>query len=549
MARSMALNQAAGLQGMLKAGHTHYEGVDEAVAKNIEAVKQLATKMSTSLGPHGMKKLVVNHLEKIIVTSDCATMVRELEVVQPAAKMVALGADMQQQESGDGTNFVVTFAGELLTKALDLLRSGVHVSEIVEGYSRAYQFCLDQLPQLVCHSVSNLRDAAQLEAIIKPVIAAKKLGHEDMLARLVSEAALTVMPREPARPALRVEGIRVVKMIGGSARDSQVIRGLIVQRRVEGMVTRAEKAKVAVFACGIEASATEAKATVLLRSADELLNYTRSEERKMEDVIKSIAEAGVSVLVCNGTISDMAMHFLEKFNILAVKVHSKWELRRLCNTTKATAMVRLGAPTADEAGFCDLVEVREIGGRQVIVFEQAEEETSVVTIMLRSSTASMLNDLERAVDDGIAAVKVACRNPDCLPGGGAVEMELATRCQKFADEQTGLDQYAINKFGEAFEAVPRILASNSGQDMTKIVAQLYAAHTRDGAGATVGVNIDEQGGIKDTAAAGVYDLLGCKRQALRLAHDAVSTILRVDQIIMSKQAGGPKAPQQPGHDA
>jgi len=540
----MALNQAAGLQGMLKGGHQHYEGVDEAVAKNIDAVKQLAQKMSTSLGPNGMNKLVVNHLEKIIVTSDCATMVRELEVVHPAAKMVALASDMQEQECGDGTNFVVTFAGELLSKALDLLRSGVHISEVVEGYERAFQFCLDQMPQLVCHEVRNSRDMDCLVEAIRPVVAAKQHGNEDHLSELVAEACLTTMGRSGK---FKSDSVRICKMMGGRVRDSEIIRGMVLQRRAEGAITRAENAKISIYACGLEASMTEAKSTVLLRNADDLLSYTRSEERKMEDVIKAIAETGTKVIVCNGTISDMAMHYIEKYKIMALKVHSKWELRRLCGTCNATAMVRLGPATPEELGYCDMVEMREIGGRQVCVFNQSREETRVCTIVLRSSTAPMLNDLERAVDDGVNCVKILCRDPSMLCGGGAFEMEMASRVQAFGDEQTGLDQYAIKKYGESFEAVPRILARNSGQDMTQIISQLYAAHA--GGDMYAGVNIDEEAGICDMHQKRVFDLLYTKMQALRLATDAATTVLRVDQIIMAKQAGGPKAPPQAGHDA
>lgn len=221
---------------------------------------------------------------------------------------------------------------------------------------------------------------------------------------------------------------------------------------------------------------------------------------------------------------------------MAVKIPSKWELRRLCGAVNATALVRLGPPTAEEAGFVDLVEVREVGGRKVTVFEQDAESSRVASIILRASTHNVLDDLERAVDDGVNTVKVLTQDGRFLPGAGAVEMELARRIRKAADGSTGLDQYAMRKFAEALEVVPRMLAESAGQDATDAVTALYAAHDKGDARAGVVV----EGAGAGPAGVGVVDAFLVKDSALRLAVDAALTVLRVDQIIMAKPAGGPK---------
>jgi T-complex protein 1 subunit theta len=492
----------------------------------------------------GMNKLVVNHLEKIIVTSDGATVVRELEVMHPAAKMIVLASQMQEQEMGDGTSFVVSIAGEMLLLAAELLRQGLHTAEILEGYKRAYAKAQEILPSLVCHTVTDVRNREQVTFAIKTCLASKQYGFEDTLAPFVAEACLTVMAPAPKKPSLAVDNVRICKLQGGSLDQCHVIKGMVILRDTEGSIKVAEKAKVTVFGCGIEASATEAKGTVLIRNADDLKNYNLSEEKHMEDIIKGIADSGAKVVICQGSISEMARHFMEKYGILSLKITSKWELRRICQALRATALVRLGPATPDEMGYCDKIEVQEVGGRNITVLEQKDADSRLATIVLRASTESLLNDVSRAVDDGVQCIKAMCDDGRFVPGGGAAELELSHQIHTFADSQTGLDQYAIAKFADALEVVPRILCETSGMDATAVLTRLHAAHEKGEV--NMGVDISPEGeGLADMAQAGVIDLLATKENALRLAVDAVLTVLRVDQIIMSKPAGGPK-PRAPG---
>lgn len=541
----MAYNAAAGLSTMLKDGHKHMEGVDGATLRNIEAAKSLSSIICSSLGPNGMNKLVINHLEKIIVTSDCATIVKELEIEHPAAKMLQLAAETQDKECGDGTNLTVSFAGGLLSNTEDLLRMGLHTSEIINGYKKAGdKLVKEMLPSLVVGQVNDPRDKDELIRVVKPVISAKQYGCEDILAPLVAEACLGTMSAS-GKAAVYPDSVRVVKILGGNISQSHVVHGMVVMRGAETSLLKAEDAKITVFGCGIEASATEAKGTVLMENADDLKGYNKSEEMKMEEIIKSIADSGTKVVVSGGTVSEMALHFIERYKMMCIKINSKWELRRLCSATNSTALVRLGPATPDEMGFCDHVAVKEVGGRKVTIFNQnksAKDGCRLSTIVLRASTSSMLQDLERAIDDGVHTCKTACRDPRLVPGAGATEMELAVKIKEYGDTCPGLDQYAIRAFAKALEFVPRTLAENSGQDAAVVLAALGAAHANGNV--TLGVDINAAGtdreGTRETGDT-LVDLLTTKMSAFMLAVDAAVTVLRVDQIIMSKQAGGPKA--------
>jgi len=277
-----------------------------------------------------------------------------------------------------------------------------------------------------------------------------------------------------------------------------------------------------------------------------LLNYAKSEEKNMEDIISKVAETGVNVIVSGGAVSEMAMHFIERYKLMVVKCMSKFDLRRICKAIGATALARLGAPTPEEIGSCDVVTVEEIGSTRVTIFRQEAEDSGISTIVVRASTENLLNDVERSIDDGVNVFKALTKDGRLVAGGGAAEIELAKNLQAFGDATPGIVQYAIKKYGEAFEVIPRTIAENAGLKATDILSNLYAAHQKGNIHDGIDV---EEGGIGDMAAQGIVDLLVTKSSGIRLATDAAITVLRVDQIIMSKPAGGPKPPQQGPMDA
>lgn len=262
----------------------------------------------------------------------------------------------------------------------------------------------------------------------------------------------------------------------------------------------------------------------------------------MEEIIQGIAESGVEVIVTGGSISDMALHFIEKYGLIALKLGSKWELRRLCQATGATALVRMGTPTAEELGSATTTQ-KIVGGRTVTVFENdVDGKSKIATLVLRASTSSVLNDLDRAIEDGVHAVQMACKDGRVVYGGGACEMECAVKLGKLADQHPGLEQYAIRAFAKSLECVSRTLAENAGWDAVQVLADLRAGHVNGYN--DVGVDVENNPGSASMKDANIYDLMYVKRSALKLAIEAATTVLKVDQIIMSKQSGGPKMPGQ-----
>ncbi|CAI5518119.1 unnamed protein product [Closterium sp. Naga37s-1] len=732
---SMAMTSGFGLQSLLKEGHKHLTGLEEAVLKNIEACKQLSHITRTSLGPNGMNKMIINHLDKLFVTSDAATIVAELEVQHPAAKLVVLAAKAQQEEVGDGANTVVSLAGELLAGAEELIRSGLHPSEIIAGYAKATDKVLEELETLVAEGSDkvDVRSKAEVEKrlvaavaskqfgsepvlcpliadwLLVAAVASKQFGSEPVLCPLIADACMQVCPSNPTTSMLtmcdwpryweqgyrsqpnhfpslsvplypslslhtplhlvlhysqqacmqvcpsnpnnfNVDNVRVAKILGGGLHDSKVVRGMVLKTDATGTIKHTTKAKIAVFGTGIDTQATETKGTVLIENAEQLENYAKSEEARVEQAIREVAESGATVVVSGQTVGEMALHFCERYKLMVLKISSKFELRRFCRTTGAVSLVKLQKPTADELGFADSVSVQEIGGSTVVVVENESGGNLVATVVLRGSTDSILDDVERAVDDGINTYKALCRDSRVLPGGGATEIELARRLKQFARMQVGLDQYAIDKYSEALEVIPstlaenagmdvteilslfpnppppprsispsfsldhldqyaidkysealdvipctlaenagmdvteilslsrdccparfplplfsldqyaidkysealevipRTLAENAGMDVTEILSALYAAHSGgpDGTGGNFRVGVDVTGaGVRDLTTDNIWDLFATKYWAIRFAADAVTTVLRVDQIIMAKVAGGPRRGDRP----
>lgn len=513
------------------------------------------------------------------LTSDAATILRELDVIHPAAKLLVMASQQQEAEMGDATNMVIILAGELLKKAEELIRMGLKTSDIVNGYEKAQAHALQCLEELEVDRVASMRKMEELSKAIRTVVASKQSESEDILSRLIADAVLTVLPKNLAN--FNVDNVRVVKIMGGSLEQSRVVKGMVFGREPDGTIKKARKAKVGVFSCPIDISQTETKGTVLLKNAKEMLEFTKGEEAQLEAAIKELYDSGLRVVVAGSTVGELALHYLNRFGILIIKIPSKFELRRLSLVVGATPLARLGAPMPDEMGSIDVVETVEIGGDRVTVFRQ-ESDTAVTrtaTIVLRGATQNYLDDVERAVDDGVNVIKALTKDPRLVPGAGATEMQLVERISAYADKTPGLAQYAIRKYAEAFEVIPRTLAESAGLDATEVLARLYTAHQSRGSSGskktkrsshessadedeegdddseassdseepywTTGVDLEgQEGGILDAVEEGILDLMVSKGWAIRLATESARTVLSVDQIIVARQAGGPKPPGQ-----
>lgn len=467
-------------------------------------------------------------------------------------------------------------------------------------------------------SVKDIRKHGELAKAIRTVVASKQAGSEDLLADMISDAVLATMPKNPYN--FNVDNIRVVKIMGGSLEQSKVVKGMVFGREPDSSTKSAKRAKVGVFSCPIDISQTETKGTVLLHNAKEMMDFTKGEEGQLEQAIKELHDSGLRVIVAGSTVGELALHYINRYKIVLIKVLSKFELRRLCRVVGATPLARLGAPMPDEMGNVDVVETIEIGGDRVTVFRQENEATRTATLVIRGATQNHLDDVERAVDDGVNVVKAITRDPKLVAGAGATEMQLIERVAAYGERTPELTQYAIRKYAEAFEVIPRTLAESAGLDATQVLARLYAAHNRpqkpsssssktaknvtkttsrtsrstsqqtnptptptskpNGREAvnstdeddeddeeeesassseasssseeeeeeefTIGVDVENENntGTLDAKEEGILDLLIGKQWAIRLATEAARTILSVDQIIVARQAGGPKPPAQ-----
>lgn len=525
------------MQSMMKDGTKHYSGTEEAVFRNVQACKDISKIVKTSFGPNGMNKMIINHLDRLFVTNDAATIIRELEVEHPAAKLLVLASQQQEHEVGDGTNFVLIFAGALLAKAEGLLRMGLSPAEILGGYEKACDKALELLPSLVSYTAKNVRDKAEMTMCLKSCIASKQYGHEDFFADLVAEACIEAVPED--RVDFNVDHVRCAKILGQGVLSSSITKGMIFRRSATGAVHSIEGAKVAVYSGPVDSVQTETKGTVLIKTADELKSFSKGEEDLLESQILAMKEAGANVVVSGSKFGEMAEHFLNKHGMMMVKILSKHELRRLCKAIGAVPLPRMTPPSASELGHCDHVVVEEVGDVRITAFRQRTEKSHLSTIIIRGATANIMDDIQRAVDDGTNVFKQITRDPRFVPGAGATEIELATQLADWGAAQPGLDQYAIQAFAEALEVVPQTLAENAGVKAKDVVALMYAAHAKGEKMAGFDNTSDVEAKTVDAQSANIMDNFSTKFWGLRFATNAANTVLRVDQIIMAKKAGGP----------
>lgn len=293
-------------------------------------------------------------------------------------------------------------------------------------------------------------------------------------------------------------------------------------------------------------SSTETKGTVLIKTAEELLNFSKGEENVLEAQIKAIADSGAKVIVSGGKYGDLALHYINKYKLMAVRLNSKYDLRRVSKTVNATVLTKFIPPTSEELGLVDTVRIDEIGGTAVVIFEQNSKTTSISTIVVRGSTENIMDDIERAVNDGVNTFKTLSRDGRLVAGAGACEIEIAREVANYSETLPGLEQYAVGKFAEALQSLPVAIAQNGGIDQQGILTLLLSSHQQGNKNACIDIDSDSPA-VKDAVASSIFDLYLAKYWGIKYASNVVTTILGVDQIICSKPAGGPKPPQQQGH--
>ena len=537
------LSTATGFQNMLKDGYRHYAGLEEAILRNIEACKEIANLTRTSYGPNCMKKMVVNHIDKIFITSDTATILKEVEVQHPAAKLLAMAAKMQEEDFGDATNYVVTFAGELLNLAEQLIKTGLHPSAIVSGFETGLKETLAILNEIETMKIESMQDQEKNALVIQPALAPKLPNHYKKFADLVAQGCVSCL--KDSEPRFDKDNFRVVKLMGSSLEAAELLKGFVLVRAPETGPLKVEKAIVAVFNCPFDPQGGETKGTVLLSNANELLNYSKTEEDVAERIVKEVASSGVNVVAVGGSISELCLHYFSKYNIMVLKIQSKFETARFARCVNASLISKLGAPVKEELGYADLLEVKEVGSTKVTIVRKESAGSKLVTLILRGSTTSQMEEVERVLSKGVSVFKATLADARFVPGGSATESYLAQKIEKFGTTLPGLEQYACAKFGQAFEVFSRILLENAGLNSNEQVGNLASLNADKPATA---VDVFEAK-LAPVAELKVYDHLATKINAIKLATHAALTVLRIDQIIMAKPSGGPKLGQKKDWDA
>jgi len=529
-----------GLNSLLKSGYRTFKGKNQTFFKNAEAIEDMASMTRTSLGQNGNYKYIINMHDKLFLTKDTNVMANELEINHPAVNVLVDALKAQSQEQGDGTNFVVTFGGELMKYASKLVTEGLEIAAISEGFEKAYNKTMELLDKAETYKVSDVTNLEDATKFIKPVIGSKLVhGQEEFLAPLVAQACINVVPKEKEK--FDVDNVRVAKILGGNLMKSEVIKGMLVVRKTEGSVISCEKCNVGVYNCEFTTKGAETNDQVVFKTADELLNYTKSEEEHMEKIIKEIVDSGVKCVITGGAISNLAIHYLDKYGVMAFRTMSKFELRRIARSIGATLLVRLGAPTKEEMGYADEIKLTEVSSQKCILIRRDSENNKISTVVLRGTTNDMLDNLERVVNCGVNAYRAVCKSPVFVAGAGAIDMYLSQKIVEYSREVKSLDQYAIEAFGEAFEVIPRTIMENSGINVNEKLSTLRAKNSRN---PNMGINI-KTGEIEDASNFGVLDHLETKRWAIKHAYNSIRTIIKIDQIIVAKPAGGPNLTNNP----
>jgi thermosome len=506
---------------------------------NIMAGKLVAETIRTTLGPKGMDKMLVDSLGDIIVTNDGVTILQEMQIEHPAAKMIVEIAKTQETEVGDGTTTAVIIAGELLKKAEALLEKEIHPTMITKGYRLAAQKA-----QEVLHAIAETVKPNDKEELIKIATTAMTgKGAEsakDHLAALTVEAIGAVAEQQPSKIVIDLNNVKIQKRTGAAIEDSQLIKGIVLDKeRVHNSMPKVVKsAKIALIDCAIEIKSTETDAKIQINDPMQMQAFLDQEERMLKKMVDKIAEAGATVVVCQKGIDDLAQHFLAKKEIFAVRRVKKSDMDALSRATGAKTVSNIEDLSTTDLGTAD-VEEQNVGNENMTFIENCKN-PKAVTLLIRGSTEHVIDEVKRAVEDSLGVVAATVRSGKVVAGAGAPEIELAKELRKFSDSLRGREQLAVLAFAEAMEVIPRTLAENAGLDPIDVIAELKAEH--DKGNTWTGIDVFS-GKVMDALQANVIEPLQVKTQAVSSAAEVAIMILRIDDVI----AAGKKAPEAP-HD-
>ena len=516
---------------ILKEGTQRTVGRD-AMRANIMAARVIAEAIRTSLGPRGMDKMLVDSLGDVVITNDGATILKEIDVQHPAAKMMVEVAKAQDDEVGDGTTTAVVIAGELLKKAEELLDQNIHPTIIVEGYRKATEQSikiLDEISQETSIDDEEMLKKAAMTAMHSKVVA----GSRDYLSDLVVKAVKSVAEKVDGQWKVDIDDVKVEKKQGGSLEDTKLINGVVLDKEVvhPGMPKRVINAKIALIDAPLEIEKTEFDAKIHINSPEQMKAFLDEEQRMLREMVEKIKEVGANVVLCQKGIDDVAQHFLAKAGILAVRRVKKSDMEKLAKATGGKIVTSIDDLTPEHLGEAEVVEERKVADDKM-VFVEGCRNPKAVSILIRGGTEHIVDEAERALHDALCVVRNIIHEPKVVPGGGAPEIEIARKLREYAETLSGREQLAVKAFAEAIEVVPRTLAENAGLDPIDMLVELRARHEK-GEWWT-GINL-VSGKIDDMRKLDVWEPASVKKQAIKSASEAAQMILRIDDVIAASE--------------
>ena len=501
----------------------------EAQRNNIMAARIIGEVLRTTLGPRGMDKMLIDSLGDITITNDGATILDEVEAEHPAAKMMVEVAKTQDDMVGDGTTTAVVLAGELLKRAEELLDQNVHPLIIVSGYRKAAQKAVELLERL--GTPVNIEDRDTLRQVALTSMGSKAVGAaRETLADIAIDAVKEIAEKRGSEWLADIDNVQITKKEGKSLFDSELIRGIIIDKEIvhAGMPKTIKNAKIALLDCPIEVEKTEFSAEIRIKDPTQIQAFLDQETKMIQDMVKKITTSGANVLLCQKGIDDMAQHFLAKRGVLVARRIKQSDMEKLAKATGGKIINNLEDLKTKDLGKAGLVEERKISNDKMIFIEKCRD-PHAVAVLIRAGLERMVDEAERAMNDALSVVSDVIENNKIVPGGGAIEAEIAKQVREYATTIGGREQLAIEAFAESMEIIPKTLAENAGLDKIDILVGLRAAHEKK-RGYQMGVDVFN-GKISNMKKAGVIEPLVVKQQAIKSATEASSMILRIDDVI------------------
>jgi len=522
---------------ILKEGTTRSRG-KEAQRNNIMAARVIGEVLKTTLGPKGMDKMLIDSLGDITITNDGAAILKEIDVEHPAAKMMVEIAKTQDDMVGDGTTTAVVLASELLKKAEELLDQNIHPIILVSGYRKASQKAIEVMNKIAIPL--DVNDRKTLLKVALTSMSSKAVGAaREHLAEISIDAVKQIAEQRGDKTIADIDNIQLIKKTGKSLIETQLIRGIIIDKEVvnPGMPKTKENAKIALLDSALEIEKTEISAEIRIKDPSQMKAFLDQETDMMQNMVKKIKAAKADVVFCQKGIDDMVQHFLSKEGIMAARRVKESDMEKLARATGGRIISDLDDLKPADLGMAGLVEERKIGDDKMIFVEKCKDPHSVA-ILIRAGLERMVDEAERAMIDSLSVVSDVTENNKIVAGGGAVEIEVAKELRKYATKVGGREQLAVEAFAEAVEVIPRTLAENAGLEPIDILVELRSKHdTQDGK--NIGINVFT-GKLQNSLDNGVIEPLVVKEQAIKSAAESAAMILRIDDVITAKSPkGGP----------